>query len=112
MEPYRVAACGQGHWATPGVSFAGQDSRPLRYGCGVEPFRIPVPLALGIAMYPTEAVPPSHQIRISPEKSEFDAKGVVVWWLVDGESLQRVGAVGARCFLEACLLRAATLRNR
>ncbi len=27
-------------------------------------------------------VPPSHQIRISPEKSEFDAKGVVGWCLM------------------------------
>ena len=23
--------------------------------------------------------PPSHQIRISPEKSEFDAKGIPFW---------------------------------
>ena len=23
--------------------------------------------------------PPSHQIRISPEKSEFDAKGIPLW---------------------------------
>ena len=39
-------------------------------------------------MYPARAVSPSHQIRISPEKSEIDAQGVVVWWLVDGESIR------------------------
>ena len=45
-------------------------------------------------MYPARAVPPSHQIRISPEKSEFDAKGMVVWWLADGESLWGGGIWG------------------
>ena len=69
-------------------------------------------------MYPARAVPPSHQIRISPEKSEFDAKGVVVWWLVDGESLRgddaglrrrEGGCSGGKVFFGgACLLRAAT----
>ena len=40
-----------------------------RGGCGV-PVRI-------------KSVPPSHQIRISPEKSEFGAKGVAAWWLIN-----------------------------
>ena len=28
----------------------------------------------------TQSVPPSHQIRISPEKSEFDANQMLRWY--------------------------------
>ena len=42
----------------------------------------------------TKSVPPSHQIRISPEKSEFDAKGVVSWWGVVGGERKAWGGVG------------------
>ena len=34
----------------------------------------------------TQSVPPSHQIRISPEKSEFDANQMLRWY--EGGSLR------------------------
>ena len=30
--------------------------------------------------FSTQSVPPSHQIRISPEKSEFDANQMLRWY--------------------------------
>ena len=45
---------------------------------------------------PTTLPPPSHQIRISPEKSEFEAKGVGLWCRGGGWGAAGVRAAGER----------------
>ena len=41
-------------------------------------------------MASTLTAPPSHQIRISPEKSEFDAKGAPSWCMLGRAANRRM----------------------